>query len=113
MTDTVAPDKGLSTMLLPELKALATKLGVDGATGMRKADLISAISTKQSSGGARRSAKREPGAPKGRAKADAAPEVTEAPAASGDSEGSDGDNERRGRNRDRNNRNDRGDRGDR
>ena len=113
MTETVAPDKGLSTMLLPELKALATKLGVDGATGMRKADLISAISAKQSAGGSRRSAKRESGAPKGRAKAEAAQEVTEAPAASGDSEVSDGETERRGRNRDRNNRNDRGDRGDR
>ena len=113
MTETVAPDKGLSTMLLPELKALATKLGVDGATGMRKADLISAISAKQSAGGSRRSAKRESGAPKGRAKAEAAQEVTEAPASSGDSEVSDGETERRGRNRDRNNRNDRGDRGDR
>ena len=113
MTETVAPDKGLSTMLLPELKALATKLGVDGATGMRKADLISAISAKQSAGGSRRSAKRESGAPKGRANAEAAQEVTEAPAASGDSEVSDGETERRGRNRDRNNRNDRGDRGDR
>jgi transcription termination factor Rho len=113
VTETVAPDKGLSTMLLPELKALATKLGVDGATGMRKADLISAISAKQSAGGSRRSAKRESGAPKGRAKAEAAQEVTEAPASSGDSEVSDGETERRGRNRDRNNRNDRGDRGDR
>jgi len=120
VTETVAPDKGLSTMLLPELKALATKLGVEGATGMRKADLISAISAKQSSGGARRSAKRDSGAPKSRTKTESAQEeVSEAPVASSDGEGTDGDNDRRGRNRDRNNRNDReyrnesNDRGDR
>jgi transcription termination factor Rho len=38
---------GLSSMLLPELKSLAGQLGISGASGMRKADLISAISERQ------------------------------------------------------------------
>jgi len=38
---------GLSSMLLPELKSLAGQLGIPGASGMRKADLIAAISTRQ------------------------------------------------------------------
>jgi len=38
---------GLSSMLLPELKSLAGQLGIPGASGMRKADLISAISSRQ------------------------------------------------------------------
>jgi transcription termination factor Rho len=36
-------------MLLPDLKALAQQLGVSGASGMRKADLVAAISDKQAS----------------------------------------------------------------
>ncbi len=44
--------KGLATMLLPELKELAGSLGIAGASGMRKADLVAAISERQ--GGGRR-----------------------------------------------------------
>ena len=38
---------GLNGMLLPELKSLAGQLGISGASGMRKADLVSAISDRQ------------------------------------------------------------------
>ena len=38
---------GLSTMLLPELKTLAGKLGISGASAMRKGDLVSAIAKHQ------------------------------------------------------------------
>ena len=38
---------GLSSMLLPELKSLAGQLGISGASGMRKADLIAAIGERQ------------------------------------------------------------------
>jgi transcription termination factor Rho len=48
---------GVSAMLLPELKALAGQLGISGASGMRKADLVAAINARQvggpSSGGTR------------------------------------------------------------
>ena len=33
----------LSTMVLPELRALAKQIGVEGASGMRKSELIAAI----------------------------------------------------------------------
>jgi transcription termination factor Rho len=57
VTDTQVPasttksskGSGLSAMLLPDLKALAQQLGVSGASGMRKADLVAAISDKQAS----------------------------------------------------------------
>jgi transcription termination factor Rho len=52
--------RGLSSMLLPELKSLAGQLGISGASGMRKADLISAISTRQvPANGADRAARAE------------------------------------------------------
>ncbi len=41
---------GLSSMLLPELKKLAGELGISGASGMRKGELVSAIKEKQSGG---------------------------------------------------------------
>ena len=41
-------------MLLPELKSLAGSLGIPGASGMRKADLVSAISAKQGGGSSSR-----------------------------------------------------------
>jgi transcription termination factor Rho len=44
---------GLSGMLLPELKSLAGQLGISGASGMRKADLIAAISERQVPAGGR------------------------------------------------------------
>ena len=40
----------LAGMLLPELKRLAGSLGISGVSGMRKAELISAISTRQNGG---------------------------------------------------------------
>jgi transcription termination factor Rho len=49
---------GLSSMLLPELKSLAGQLGISGASGMRKADLIAAISARQV-GGSGQSSRRE------------------------------------------------------
>ncbi len=56
MTDTSTSNstksgKGLSGMLLPELKQLASSMGISGASGMRKGDLVAAISAKQSGSG--------------------------------------------------------------
>ena len=97
MTESVAQDKGLNSKLLPELKKLAAGLGIDGATGMRKAELVAAISAKQ--GAAKKSAPK-----KESAKQESAP-VEEA---------STHGEERQGRNRDRGDRNGRNrDRGDR
>ncbi|GAA2596648.1 transcription termination factor Rho [Actinomadura fulvescens] len=42
---------GLSAMVLPELKALASSLGITGTTGMRKSQLIAAIQEKQGGAG--------------------------------------------------------------
>lgn len=62
---------GLSGMLLPELKQLASSLGISGVSGMRKGDLVAAISQRQ--GGEEsgapaqsrsRGARRESGPPK-------------------------------------------------
>jgi len=58
---------GLSSMLLPELKALAGQLGISGASGMRKADLVAAISARQV------------GAPSSRPAADRAEKAEKAP----------------------------------
>ena len=55
----------LSTMLLPELKSLASSMGIPGASGMRKADLVSAISAKQGGGSARTSSSDSAGASAG------------------------------------------------
>ncbi|NLU64461.1 transcription termination factor Rho [Rhodococcus sp. HNM0563] len=41
---------GLAGMVLVELRALATELGIKGTSGMRKGDLIAAIKEKQGSG---------------------------------------------------------------
>ncbi|WP_239020494.1 transcription termination factor Rho [Nakamurella antarctica] len=41
---------GLSSMVLPELKSLAGQLGLKGTSGMKKADLVAAISARQSAG---------------------------------------------------------------
>ncbi|MCV7386192.1 transcription termination factor Rho [Mycolicibacter longobardus] len=54
-----APDNGaatgadgsLSTMVLPELRALANRVGVKGASGMRKSELIAAIREVEGNGG--------------------------------------------------------------
>lgn len=42
----------LSTMVLPELRALASQVGVKGTSGMRKGDLIAAIREHQGALGA-------------------------------------------------------------
>ena len=56
MTDTTTStaDRGssLASMLLPELKQLAQQLGITGSSGMRKQELIAAISERQQQGGA-------------------------------------------------------------
>jgi transcription termination factor Rho len=51
-TNGSAPRKraGLSGMVLPELRALASELGLRGTAGMRKGDLIAAIKERQSGG---------------------------------------------------------------
>ena len=58
MTDTTTStaDRGssLASMLLPELKQLAQQLGITGSSGMRKQELIAAISERQQQGGAPR-----------------------------------------------------------
>ena len=38
-----APGGSLATMVLPELRALASQVGVKGTSGMRKGELIAAI----------------------------------------------------------------------
>ena len=42
-----ATDTDLGGMLLPQLKTLAQELGISGASGMRKGDLVKAIATQQ------------------------------------------------------------------
>ncbi len=54
---------GLSTMLLADLKAMATGMGIDGAQQMRKAQLVEAIRAAQTGGGGTPQAKEQPPAP--------------------------------------------------
>uniref|UniRef100_A0A5Q5BNQ6 Transcription termination factor Rho n=3 Tax=unclassified Mycobacterium TaxID=2642494 RepID=A0A5Q5BNQ6_MYCSS len=81
----------LTSMVLPELRALARQIGVEGASGMRKSELIAAIRERRGDGGAakaesaaapqtpprreRRSASRQAGAAEAKA-----PEALEAKA---------------------------------
>ena len=60
-----APDVGgsLSTMVLPELRALANSVGVKGTSGMRKGDLISAIRETRGGGGSQRGSADESSTP--------------------------------------------------
>ena len=111
-TGASAKGKGLSSMLLPELKQMAQQMGIPGASGMRKGDLVAAISDQQrsSSGGAARERTRRQ-APA----AESTEQASETPAAS---ERSSDRGDRGSRNNDRgdrsNNRGDRSnDRGDR
>ena len=46
-----AESGSLATMVLPELRAMASRAGVKGASGMRKSDLIAAIRDSQNGGG--------------------------------------------------------------
>ncbi|MGV0990940.1 MAG: transcription termination factor Rho [Mycobacterium sp.] len=54
-----AGDGSLATMVLPELRALASKAGVKGTSGMRKGDLIAAIRDSRSGNGGQGAAGRE------------------------------------------------------
>ena len=50
---------GLSSMLLPELRSLAGELGISGASGMRKGDLVAAIESRQTTNSPRRESRTE------------------------------------------------------
>ena len=112
MTDTTTgtADRGssLASMLLPELKQLAQQLGITGSSGMRKQELIAAISERQQQGGAprrgSRSATRDAGSPDSAGSADTQDSASKASKADGggSSESSEGSS--------RNDRNDRNDR---
>ncbi|PQM50745.1 transcription termination factor Rho, partial [Mycolicibacter virginiensis] len=48
---TAPSDSSLSAMVLPELRALANRVGVKGSSGMRKSELIAAIREVSGNGG--------------------------------------------------------------
>ena len=76
----------LSTMVLPELRALATEVGVKGISGMRKGDLIAAIREQQNGGGRAKAANDAAPAGAPAAQEASAPAASEAAPTSGDSE---------------------------
>ena len=47
---TSSAKSGLSAMVLPELRSVASGLGIKDASGMRKGDLIAAIKERQGAG---------------------------------------------------------------
>ncbi len=63
----------LSTMVLPELRALANRVGVKGTSGMRKGDLIAAIRDTQSGGNGGQRGDANGGAPVAEAPREPAP----------------------------------------
>ena len=101
MTEATAQDKGLSSKLLPELKTMAAGLGIEGASGMRKAELVSAIGAKQSGGRPRRGAARPAGSAD---KAQASESAEETSSRSERPERGERSDDRGGRNRNRNGR---------
>ncbi|MCO6006169.1 transcription termination factor Rho [Actinoallomurus purpureus] len=70
---------GLSAMVLPELKALASSLGISGTGGMRKSQLIAAIQERQAqnTGGGEPATSAKADATKTEAKTDAEPSVAQ------------------------------------
>ena len=67
--------EGLSGMVLTDLKALAGELGIRGTSGMRKGDLVAAITDRQAgSAPARTTAPRDTASSRSSATAEAAPE---------------------------------------
>ena len=101
MTEATAQDKGLSSKLLPELKAMASGLGIEGASGMRKADLVAAIGAKQGGERPRRGASRPAGSAQAAPATEASEEGSQRPERRERAERSD---DRGGRNRNRNGR---------
>ena len=57
--------EGLSSMVLPDLKALAGQLGIRGTSGMRKGDLVAAIAARQNGAGASAPSKDAPAQSRG------------------------------------------------
>jgi transcription termination factor Rho len=113
VTETTAQDKGLNSKLLPELKTMAAGLGIDGASGMRKAELVKAIGAKQGGGRGNRSASRPAGAAKKEsASEERAPREDRAPREERE-ERAPRNNDGDGEGNDRNDRGDRNDRNDR
>ena len=115
MTQTAeSGSRDLTGKLLPELKQMAQKMGIAGASTMRKGDLVAALSSAQatSSGGSgRRSARRDSGpaqAAEGSTPSDSPSDSAPQDRGNGDRSNSDRGTDRNGgRNNDRNN-NDRG-----
>jgi len=101
VTEATAQDKGLSSKLLPELKTMAAGLGIEGASGMRKAELVSAIGAKQGSGRPRRGASRPAGSAD---KAQTSESTEETPVRGERPERGERSDDRGGRNRNRNGR---------
>jgi transcription termination factor Rho len=106
---------GLSGMLLPELKQMAGGLGIKGAGGMRKSQLVDAIKAAQSGGqsGGASGASQSTSQPSGRTDRAEKPETAERPADGAQQARNENNNrsDNRGDNR-RDNRNDRGNDGE-
>ncbi|WP_422745799.1 transcription termination factor Rho [Mycobacterium sp. WMMD1722] len=68
----------LTSMVLPELRAMAKQIGVEGASGMRKSELIAAIRERREGAGSQPTAPAEPAAAQSapaQSAADAAPQT--------------------------------------
>jgi transcription termination factor Rho len=96
---TAAPAGSLSTMVLPELRALANQVGVKGTSGMRKNELIAAIQEIRGQANGTSAAQAAPeSAEKSKDNGESAPAATiESPAAQGEQTDSTTDTQRRER----------------